>query len=71
MNNNWLDRFHIIRRILLAVFSYVFLNITNHIFFGNIKLDAYKSGAYLFLGGIFTFIVKFYCDTRDKEEKLG
>jgi len=66
---NFIDKYHIIRRILLGVFTYVFLNISNHIFFDGIKLDNYKSGAYLFLGSIFTLIVKFYFNSRDKEIK--
>ena len=64
---NWVDKYHLIRRILLAVFTYFFLNITSHIFFGSITLDTFKLSAYIFFGGIETFIVKFYHDSRDKE----
>jgi len=66
---DFVNRYHLIRRILLGVFTYVFLNISNHIFFDGVKLDNYKSGAYLFLGGIFTFMVKWYFNSRDKEDK--
>ena len=66
---NIVDKFHLIRRLLLAVFTYFFLNITNHIFFGGITLDTYKLSAYIFFGGIITFMVKFYYDSRDIEIK--
>lgn len=66
---NWIDRFHVIRRGLLIVFIYFFLNITNHIFFGEIILDAFKLSAYIFFGGIITFMIKFYHDSRNIEIK--
>jgi len=66
---NWVDKYHLIRRILLAVFTYFFLNITSHIFFGSITLDTFKLSAYIFFGGIITFMIKFYHDSRDIEIK--
>ena len=66
---NWIDKFHVIRRILLALFVYVFINITNKIFFDGITLDTFKTGAYYFFGGIVLFMVKFYYDSRGKEIK--
>ena len=68
--NNFIDRYHIIRRVLLAVFAYFFLKITYNIFFNGITLDNYKLGAYIFFGGIITFMVKYYYDSRDKEGKI-
>lgn len=67
---NIIDKYHIIRRLLLAVFTYFFLLITYKIFFDGIILDTYKLSAYLFFGGIITFMVKFYYDSRDKEGKI-
>ena len=66
---NWIDKYHVIRRVLLAIFIYVFLNITNKIFFDGIILDTHKTGAYYFFGGIIIFMIKFYYDSRDKEIK--
>jgi len=65
---NWIDKYHIIRRSLLIIFTYFFLKITYKIFFNGITLDTFKLSAYIFFGGIETFIVKFYHDSRDKEE---
>ena len=59
---------HIIRRSLLFVFTYFFLLITYRIFCGDIILDKYKLSAYIFFGGIITFMIKFYHDSRDKEK---
>ena len=67
---NWVDKFHVIRRILLAVFSYVYLNITNHIFFDGTASDTLKISAYVSFTGIITFMVKWYHDTRDKEGEI-
>ena len=64
---NWLDKYHVIRRSLLIVFTYFFLRITYKIFCDGITLDTFKLSAYIFFGGIETFIIKFYHDSRDLE----
>ena len=65
---NIIDKYHIIRRLLLAIFAYFFLLITYKIFFDGITLDTYKLSAYIFFGGIITFMVKWYHNSRDKEK---
>ena len=67
---NWIDKYHIIRRLLLIIFTSLFLYITYRIFLDGIVLDTFKLGAYYFFGGIVLFIVKFYHDSRDKEEEI-
>jgi len=67
--SNWVDRWHLIRRLLLAVFAYVYLNITNHIFFDGTASDTLKISAYVSFTGIITFMVKWYHDTRNSEIK--
>lgn len=65
---SWIDRFHVIRRSLLIVFVYFFLRITYKIFFNGIALDTFKLSAYMFFGGIITFMIKFYHNSRDNEK---
>ena len=67
---DFINKYHIIRRSLLIVFTYLFLLITYKIFFGNIILDTYKLSAYIFFGGIITLMIKFYHDSRDKEKQI-
>ena len=66
---NWIDKYHVIRRILLAVFIYFFLKITNHIFYNGVILDAFKVSVYIAFSGIITFMIKFYYDSRNIEIK--
>jgi len=66
---NWIDRYHIIRRLLLAFFTYFFLKITNHIFCDGVASDALKISVYVSFAGIITFIIKFYHDSRNIEIK--
>ena len=66
---NWIDKYHIIRRLLLAVFSYFFLKITNHIFCDGMSSDALKISVYVSFAGIITFMAKFYYDSRNIETK--
>ena len=66
---NWLDKYHVIRRLLLIVFTYYFLNITYHLFYNGATLDAFKVSAYGIFAGIETLMIKFYHDSRDKEIK--
>lgn len=64
----WLDKYHVIRRLLIFAITYVFLKVTINLFNGS--LDAFKVSAYGILTGLETLIVKFYLDSRDKEDKL-
>ena len=64
---NWVDIYHIIRRLLLAIFTYFFLKITNHVFCDEMASDALKIGVYVSFAGIITFMIKFYYDSRNIE----
>lgn len=64
---NWIDKYHAIRRLLLAIFAYFFLKITNHIFCDGVASDALKISVYVSFSGIITFMIKFYYDSRNIE----
>ena len=66
---NIIDKFHLIRRGLLIVFTYFFLKITYNLFCDGVVLDAFKVSAYGIFAGIETLMIKFYHDSRDKEIK--
>ena len=66
---NWIDKYHIIRRLLLAVFAYLFLKITNHIFCDGVASDALKISVFVSFAGIITFMINFYYDSRNIEIK--
>jgi len=66
---NIIDKFHLIRRGLLIVFTYFFLKITYNLFCDGVALDAFKVSAYGIFAGIETLMIKFYHDSRDKEIK--
>jgi len=65
---NWIDKFHIIRRILVFAITFIFLKITINIF-SSITLDTFKVTAYGLFCGMETLIIKFYLNSRDKEIK--
>jgi len=64
---NWIDRFHLIRRLLLGIFTYFFLLITYRLFCDGVVLDAFKVSAYGIFAGIETLLIKFYLDSRNIE----
>ena len=65
---NWIDKFHLIRRLLLGIFTYFFLLITYRLFCDGVALDAFKVSAY----GIFTSVeilfIKYYLNSRTDED---
>ena len=65
--SNWIDRFHLIRRLLLGIFTYFFLLITYRLFCDGVALDAFKVSAYGIFAGIETLLIKFYLDSRNIE----
>jgi hypothetical protein len=67
---NFIDKFHIIRRALLIVFTFFFLKITYKIFCDGQALDAFKVSAYGIFAGIQILFVKFYLNSRDKDEEI-
>jgi len=66
--NNWVDRFHIVRRILVFVITVVFLKVTLNIFDGT-ELDAFRVTAYGLFCGLETLIIRFYLQSRTEEDK--
>lgn len=64
---NWLDKYHVIRRSLLIVFTYFFLTITYRLFCDGVALDAFRVSAYGIFAGIETLLIKFYLDSRNIE----
>jgi len=64
---NWIDKFHLIRRLLLGIFTYFFLLITYRLFCDGVALDAFKVSAYGIFAGIETLLIKFYLDSRNIE----
>ena len=65
---NWVDRYHLIRRILVFAITFIFLKVTLDIFNGHI-LDTFKVTAYGLFCGLETLIIKFYLNSRSKGDK--
>jgi len=65
----WIDKYHIVRRSLLYIYSGFYLRITYRMFCEGIPLDVFKVSAYVTFTGIITFMLKFYFNSRDKEIK--
>lgn len=66
---SFFDKYHIIRRLLLGVYSYFYLKITYHLFCGGGTLDVFKISAYVTFSGLIGYMVKFYYNSRDVEIK--
>lgn len=65
---NFIDKYHIVRRILVFAITFIFLKTTLNIFNG-ITLDTFRVTAYGLFCGLETLIIKFYLNSRDKEIK--
>ena len=65
---NFIDRFHIVRRILVFAITAIFCKVTLNIFDG-ITLDTFKVTAYGLFCGLETLIIKFYLNSRSEEDK--
>ena len=66
--NNFIDKYHVVRRILVFAITAIFCKVTLCIFDGTV-LDTYRVAAYGMFCGLQTLIIKFYLDSRDKENK--
>ena len=66
---NWIDKYHVIRRLLVFAITFIFLKITVNIFSSHI-LDTFKVAAYGLFCGLETLIIKFYLNSRDKEGEI-
>ena len=65
---NIVDRWHIIRRILVFAITTIFCKVTLDIFDGTV-LDAFRVTAYGLFCGLETLIIKFYLNSRTEEDK--
>jgi hypothetical protein len=68
---SFINRHHIIRRALLIAFTYFFFRVTYAIFCQGAALDAYKVSAYGIFAGMETLLIRFYLNSRDKEEEIN
>ena len=66
---NWIDKHHIIRRLLILIYSGFLLMITYKIFCNGVTIDVFKVSIYVSFSGIITFMLKFYFDSRNIEIK--
>jgi len=65
---NIVDRWHLIRRILVFAITFIFLKVTLNIFDGTV-LDAFRVTAYGLFCGLETLIIRFYLQSRTEEDK--
>ena len=65
---NWVDRYHIVRRILVFAITFIFCKVTLDIFDGTV-LDTFRVTAYGLFCGLETLIIKYYLNSRTEEDK--
>jgi len=65
--NNLVNKYHLIRRILVFAILYCFLKVTLNIFSGCIELDTFLTTVYGIFAGLVTLIVKFYLQSGKKD----
>jgi len=61
------NKYHLIRRILVFAITFIFLKITVNIFSGNIILDEHLTTIYKVFGGLITLILIFYLKSGKKD----
>jgi len=64
---DFVNRHHLIRRILVFAITFIFLKITVNIFSGNIILDEHLTTIYKVFGGLITLILIFYLKSGKKD----
>jgi len=64
---DFVNRYHLIRRILVFAITFIFLKITVNIFSGNIILDEHLTTIYKVFGGLITLILIFYLKSGKKD----
>jgi len=67
---DFVNRYHLIRRILVFAITFIFLKVTVNIFSGNIILDEHLTTIYKVFGGLITLILIFYLKSG-KEDVEG
>ena len=63
---NWINKYHVIRRLLVFAITFIFCKVTLNIFNGAV-LTTCRVTAYGLFCGLETLIIKFYLNSRDKE----
>ena len=64
---DFINRYHLIRRILVLAILYCFLKVTVNIFSGGIALDTFLTTVYGIFAGLVTLIIKFYLQSKNDE----
>ena len=64
---DFINRYHLIRRILVFAILYCFLKVTLNIFNGSITLDTFLTTVYGIFTGLVTLIIKFYLQSKNDE----
>jgi len=64
---DFINRYHLIRRILVFSITFIFLKITVNIFSGDIILDEHLTTIYKVFGGLITLILIFYLKSGKKD----
>ena len=66
---DFINRHHLIRRILVFAILCCFLKVTLNIFNGNIQLDTFLTTVYGIFAGLVTLIIKFYLSSTEDESR--
>jgi len=64
---DFINHYHLIRRILVFAITFIFLKITVNIFSGDIILDEHLTTIYKVFGGLITLILIFYLKSGKKD----
>jgi hypothetical protein len=65
----WINKYHVVRRVLLFFFTYFYLRITYKLFCDGVVLDAFKVSAYGIFTSVEVLFIKYYLNSRDLEIK--
>ena len=66
---DFIDKHHIVRRLLIVIYSFFLLKITYRLLCEGIPINAFNTTVYVSFAGIITFMLKFYFDSRNIEIK--
>jgi len=64
---DFINKYHLVRRILVFSILYCFLKVTLNIFSGGITLDTFLTTVYGIFAGLVTLIIKFYLSSTEDE----
>lgn len=66
---DFINRYHLIRRILVFSILFCFLKVTLNIFNGCITLDTFLTAVYGIFAGLVTLIIKFYLQSGEDDTR--